>query len=69
MSAQIFKASISFVTVAASAGSLFAISWIGLALLGFWASSISSFHGRAPLLVEKEALKGKWTASPLKRAQ
>jgi len=35
MSAQIIKASISFVTVAASAGSLFAISWIGLALLGF----------------------------------
>jgi hypothetical protein len=35
MSAQIIKASISFVTVAALAGSLFAISWIGLALLGF----------------------------------
>jgi hypothetical protein len=35
MSAQIIKASIRFVTVAASAGSLFAISWIGLALLGF----------------------------------
>jgi hypothetical protein len=34
MSAQIIKASISFVTVAASAASLFAI-WIGLALLGF----------------------------------
>jgi hypothetical protein len=34
MSAQIIKASISFVTVAASARSLFAISWIGLALLG-----------------------------------
>jgi hypothetical protein len=35
MTAQIIKASISFVTVAASVGSLFAISWIGLALLGF----------------------------------
>ena len=35
MSAQIIKASIAFVTVAALAGSLFAISWIGLALLGF----------------------------------
>jgi hypothetical protein len=35
MSVQIIKASISFVTVAASAGSLFAISWIGLVLLGF----------------------------------
>jgi hypothetical protein len=35
MSGQIIKASISFVTVAASAGSLFAIIWIGLALLGF----------------------------------
>jgi hypothetical protein len=35
MSAQIIKASIAFVTAAASAGSLFAISWIGLALLGF----------------------------------
>jgi hypothetical protein len=35
MSAQMIKASISLVTIAASAGSLFAISWIGLALLGF----------------------------------
>jgi hypothetical protein len=35
MSAQIIKASISLVAAAASAGSLFAISWIGLALLGF----------------------------------
>jgi hypothetical protein len=43
--------------------------WTGLALLGFSASSTSSFHGRAPLLAEKEALKGKWTASPLKRTQ
>ncbi len=29
------KASISLVAVATSAGSLFVISWIGLALLGF----------------------------------
>jgi hypothetical protein len=35
MNAQIIKASISFVAVAASAGWLFAISWIGLALLEF----------------------------------
>jgi hypothetical protein len=35
MSAQIIKASISLVAVATSAASLFVISWIGLALLGF----------------------------------
>jgi hypothetical protein len=35
MSAQIVKASVSLVTVATSAVSLFVISWIGLALLGF----------------------------------
>jgi len=35
MSAHIMKASISLVAVATSAGSLFVISWIGLALLGF----------------------------------
>jgi hypothetical protein len=35
MIAQIIKASISLVAVATSAGSLFVISWIGLALLGF----------------------------------
>jgi hypothetical protein len=28
--------------------------WIGLALLGFWASSTSSFHGHVPLLAEKK---------------
>jgi hypothetical protein len=35
MSDQVIKASISLVAVATSAGSLFVISWIGLALLGF----------------------------------
>jgi hypothetical protein len=35
MSAQIIKASVSLVAVATSAVSLFVISWIGLALLGF----------------------------------
>jgi hypothetical protein len=35
MSTQIIKASVSLVAVATSAVSLFAISWIGLALLGF----------------------------------
>jgi hypothetical protein len=35
MSAQILKASVSLVAVATSAVSLFVISWIGLALLGF----------------------------------
>jgi hypothetical protein len=35
MSAQIIKASVSLVAVATSAVSVFVISWIGLALLGF----------------------------------
>ena len=35
MSAQIIKVSVSLVAVATSAVSLFVISWIGLALLGF----------------------------------
>jgi hypothetical protein len=35
MSAQIIKASVSLVAAATSAVSLFVISWIGLALLGF----------------------------------
>jgi hypothetical protein len=35
MSAQIIKASVSLVAVATSAVSIFVISWIGLALLGF----------------------------------
>jgi hypothetical protein len=35
MSAQIIKASVSLVAVATSAVSLFVISWVGLALLGF----------------------------------
>jgi hypothetical protein len=35
MSAQIIKALLSLVAVATSAGSLFVISWIGLALIGF----------------------------------
>jgi len=35
MSTQIIKASVSLVAVATSAVSLFVISWIGLALLGF----------------------------------
>jgi hypothetical protein len=33
--------------------------WTGLALLGFSASSTSSFHGRAPLLAEKRSVEGK----------
>jgi hypothetical protein len=35
MSAQIIKASISLAAVVTSAATLFVISWIGLALLGF----------------------------------
>jgi hypothetical protein len=35
MSRQIIKVSVSLAAVATSAGSLFAIGWIGLALLGF----------------------------------
>jgi hypothetical protein len=35
MSHQIIKVSVSLAAVATSAGSLFAIGWIGLALLGF----------------------------------
>jgi hypothetical protein len=35
MSRQIIKLSVSLAAVATSAGSLFAIGWIGLALLGF----------------------------------
>jgi hypothetical protein len=35
MSHQIIRLSVSLVAVATSAGSLFAIGWIGLALLGF----------------------------------
>ena len=35
MSVQIIKASVSLVAVATSAVSLFVISWIGVALLGF----------------------------------
>ncbi len=35
MSTNIVKASVSLVALATSAGALFVISWIGLALLGF----------------------------------
>ena len=35
MSTNIIKASVSLVALATSAGSLFVISWIGLALLGY----------------------------------
>jgi hypothetical protein len=35
MGTQIIKASISLFAAVTSAGSLFALSWIGLALLGF----------------------------------
>jgi hypothetical protein len=35
MSGQIIKVSVSLAALATSAASLFAISWIGLALLGF----------------------------------
>jgi len=40
MSAQIIKASVSLVAVATSAVSLFVISWIGLALLGWVARGV-----------------------------
>jgi hypothetical protein len=35
MSTNIIKASVSLVALATSAGSLFVIGWIGLALLGY----------------------------------
>jgi hypothetical protein len=53
MSGQIIKVSVSVAAVATSAVSLFAISWIGLALLGFKISYQTRHRGTSPAFTER----------------